>query len=273
MLGFGEHQADGRVDGHPSLRSQPGEEGLKRLLGIFKAFSLKIDPTGAVALGVEVTPSAALPTQAGSPTTLQRTAWHINHRIREAMRLSPLADMLHGTIVADETYHGGNPKNRHGNTNAVGGRGTDKTPVFSLIHAETGEVRSRAILNVTGDTLGAAIREHVDTAGSTLWTDKWAGYLHVGREFKRHIAVDHDRGEYVRDGGDTNHTEGYFSQLKRSLDGTHHHISKTHLPRYLAEHDFRYSTCKISDSERMERLMGQTSGRRLPYRVLTQNQG
>ncbi|MGI8806523.1 MAG: transposase [Acidimicrobiales bacterium] len=38
--------------------------------------------------------------------------------------------------------------------------------------------------------------------------------------------------------------EGLFSQLKRSLDGTHHHVSVQHLPRYLAEFDFRYTTRK-----------------------------
>ena len=32
----------------------------------------------------------------------------------------------------------------------------------------------------------------------------------------------------------TNMAEGYFSQLKRSIDGTHHHASDAHLPRYLA---------------------------------------
>ena len=37
----------------------------------------------------------------------------------------------------------------------------------------------------------------------------------------------------------TNHAEGYFSQLKRSIDGTHHHVSQEHLGRYLAEFDFR----------------------------------
>jgi ISXO2-like transposase domain len=47
----------------------------------------------------------------------------------------------------------------------------------------------------------------------------------------------------------------------RSLDGTHHRISAEHLPRYLAEFDYRRSTCKISDTERVERLMGQVEGR------------
>jgi len=39
--------------------------------------------------------------------------------------------------------------------------------------------------------------------------------------------------------------------LKRSIDGTHHHVSKTHLDRYLAQFDFLYSLCKASDSVRM----------------------
>jgi hypothetical protein len=60
--------------------------------------------------------------------------------------------------------------------------------------------------------------------------------------------------------------EGYFSQLKRSIDGTHHHVSVEHLPRYLAEFDYRNSTRKLSDTARMERLMGQVEGRRLTYR-------
>ena len=65
----------------------------------------------------------------------------------------------------------------------------------------------------------------------------------------------------------TNHAEGYFSQLKRSLDGTHHRVSVEHLPRYLAEFDFRYSTRKLSDTQRMERMIGQTGGRRLTYKA------
>lgn len=67
----------------------------------------------------------------------------------------------------------------------------------------------------------------------------------------------------------TNAVEGYFSQLKRSLDGTHHRVSVEHLPRYLAEFDFRYSTRKMSDGERMEPVIGQAAGRRLSYRPLS----
>lgn len=42
-----------------------------------------------------------------------------------------------------------------------------------------------------------------------------------------------------------------------------------HLPRYLAEFDYRYSTRKMTDTQRMNKLMGQVAGRRLSYRPLT----
>ena len=66
-----------------------------------------------------------------------------------------------------------------------------------------------------------------------------------------------------------NHLEGCFSPLKRSVDGTHHHISVEHLPRYLAEFDYRYTSRKLDDTARMLRLMGQTGGRRLTYKRIT----
>lgn len=42
-----------------------------------------------------------------------------------------------------------------------------------------------------------------------------------------------------------------------------------HLHRYLVEFDSRYSTRKLSDTQRMYRLMRQTGGRRLTYKRIT----
>lgn len=36
--------------------------------------------------------------------------------------------------------------------------------------------------------------------------------------------------------------------------------------RYLAEFDSRYTTCKLSDTERIDLLVSRTGGRRLMYR-------
>jgi hypothetical protein len=80
--------------------------------------------------------------------------------------------------------------------------------------------------------------------------------------------VDHSKGQNLRNGATTNHAEGYFSQLKRSIDGTHHNrVEVRHLPSYLGEFDWRRSTCKIKDAERFA-LLGRRLEGRLTYRTL-----
>jgi transposase-like protein len=197
-----------------------------------------------------------------------RSAWFLTQRIREAMKDNGL-DMFSGVIVADETWIGGAPGNRHMGNRGRGSGLTDKTPVLSLVNKTTGQVRSKVVPDVTGATLRKAIAERVNMARSILHTDKGLWYLPVGQEFASHEAVDHRAGEYVRGDVSTNQAEGYFSQLKRSLDGTHHRISRVHLPRYLAEFDYRYSTRQRTDTERMGDLVGRVGGRRLAYKPLT----
>jgi transposase-like protein len=199
-----------------------------------------------------------------------KTAWYMLHRIRTAITLAPAAALMSGTIMADETYIGGNPKNRHAHDprKAVRGRGTDKTPVVTMINKETGEARSRVVPDVTGWTLQKALFDDVDPSGSVLVTDRFKGYTPAAEHFAKHQVVDHSADEYVRDGYSTNAVEGFFAQLKTSIDGTHHHVSHEHLDRYVSEFDFRYSYRKESDSERFERLMDQAEGTRLTYKQL-----
>jgi transposase-like protein len=199
----------------------------------------------------------------------QRTAWFMCHRIRAAMD-DTSESLLHGVVMADETYFGGREENRHAR-DRHGDRGIGgKTPVFTLIEKHTGEARSRVVPRVNGTTLYQAIKEGADPHGSLLWTDSHLAYGRVGRRFVAHETVNHSEDEYVSPtGATTNPVEGFFSQLKRSIDGTHHHVSTEHLDRYLAEFDFRFSTRKLSDTARMSRLMGQAGGKRLTYKLVT----
>ncbi len=214
------------------------------------------------------------------------TAWFMLHRLRESMKRDPLAGMLSGVVVADETFFGGLPRNKHQQgkpTRKPSGAGArrdalgplwGKTPVLSLVSRETGEVRSVVVPDITGASLRKAMQEHVDAPNTILHTDAAGSYRKIAGEFAGHEAVDHSANEYVRYPADgsvitSNHAEGYFSQLKRSIDGTHHHVSREHLPRYLAEFDFRYSTRKLDDAARLQRMVNQAEGRRLSYKPLT----
>jgi transposase-like protein len=199
-----------------------------------------------------------------------KTAWFMLHRLREAMKRDPLAAVLSGTIVADETWIGGNPANRHASARLAEGHkrwATQKTTVLSLVHKESGEVRSAIIPNVTASTLRKAMEEElaINLGASTLHTDSWKGYVGMANVLKGHESVNHLAGEYVRDGVSTNRAEGFFGQLKRSIDGTHHHVSTRHLPRYLAQFDWLYTHCHATDSDRLRTLVGDVGGRRLTY--------
>jgi hypothetical protein len=137
-----------------------------------------------------------------------------------------------------------------------------------LVNAVTGEVRSQVMPWVTANTLRKAISDQVNMAGSELETDAAPHYIGIGREFGSHESVNHSVGEYVRGTVSTNMAEGFFAQLKRSIDGTHHHVGVGHLHRYVNEFDFRYSTCKMSDYGRMRTLAKQMEGR-LSYKRLS----
>jgi len=65
-------------------------------------------------------------------------------------------------------------------------------------------------------------------------------YKNLKKHFKKHVRVDHDKDEYVKDGFTTNNVENYWSTLKRMIKGTHIHVSNKHLSKYIAENTFRY---------------------------------
>lgn len=197
-----------------------------------------------------------------------KTAWFMTQRIREAM-IDRAPQAMRGVVVADETWIGGDPDNLHADERQRRKKHhSDKQPVLSLIEKGSGEVRSKVVTNVRGATLRKAMNENIDRHDSILYTDSGPQYVAIGRQYVKHHSVNHHAGQYVdyRTGATTNQAENYFSQLKRSLDGTHHNVSRQHLQRYLYEFDFRYSTRGLTDTERMARLMGQVPGRRISYK-------
>jgi hypothetical protein len=107
------------------------------------------------------------------------------------------------------------------------------------------------IANVSAKALRPMIVQ-VASRKSFLMTDELASYVSIGKEFSGHGTVNHSANEYVRMGGfmHVNTAECRFSLMKRAVYGTHHNVSEAHLPRYLAEWDFKFNTRKMTDKER-----------------------
>ena len=100
-------------------------------------------------------------------------------------------------------------------------------------------------------------------------TDEWQAYRRPGREFARHLTVNHSAEEWVRGEAHTQTVEGYFSIFKRGMKGVYQHCSEKHLHRYLAEFQFRYNNRiahGVTDGERATRAMQGIEGKRLTYR-------
>jgi transposase-like protein len=205
-----------------------------------------------------------------------RSAWFMAHRIRYTMTQEPLSSKLTGVVEIDEAYIGG--KRRHVQSSQVRpgrraedriGPFADKAPVVSVLQRE-GRVQSMHLQKVTAENLRPVIEKMVSEDAHVM-TDSGTCLVGVMRTRKqKHDMVNHQAKEYVRyeDGVciSTNTIEGYFSILKRGINGVYHQVGKRHLHRYLAEFDFRYNTRKNKDGERTLMALDQVEGKRLMLR-------
>src|SRR5208283_1389563 len=193
-----------------------------------------------------------------------RTAWHMAHRIRLAMKCEPLAGGLTGIVEVDEAYIGAR-KPRPGTGPHKRGRGTKKAPIVVLVE-RGGNAHCHPVDAVNAKNLKGAIKELVDKS-ATIHTDEFSSYIGIGKHFAGgHKVVNHGEGEYSHDGVNTNTAESYFSLLKRGVHGIFHHVSKKHLHRYCSEFEFRWNGRELNDVERRTLALQQAPGKRLMYK-------
>ncbi|MEX2246452.1 MAG: IS1595 family transposase [Dehalococcoidia bacterium] len=162
-----------------------------------------------------------------------KTAWHLTHRIRSAMK-DEGAPLLSGIVEVDEAYVGGKRK-------GVGqGSKKHRTMVLGAI-ARGGDVRFKVEKRNDRKTLHGFINSVVADDAEAIFTDDWHPYKGIADENTRHEIVNHTEKEWVRGQVHTNTVEGVWSLLKRSLIGSYHQLSAKHLPAYLDELSWRFN--------------------------------
>jgi hypothetical protein len=194
-----------------------------------------------------------------------KTAWFMAHRIRWALGQEPVATKLKGVFEIDELWIGGKQRvgSREGGRLAGKNVRDNKTPITTVLHRD-GDVRSYP--KITGEQLRPIVSEMLEKAESHIMTDA-ATRLKFSKYGWKHSAVNHSVKEYARhqDGLTitTNTVEGYFSIIRRGIDGVYHHVGKQYLDQYLREFDFRYNVRKMNDQDRSVLAIQKTRGRRL----------
>ncbi len=194
------------------------------------------------------------------------SAWFLAHRIREAMRTGALAPFggEGGVVEIDETFIGrkkGMEKRQAYH---------HKMAVLSLVHRESGSVRSFVVDSATADKMVPIVLANVDRE-TYIMTDESKAYPKALRNiFLGHGRVNHGAGEYGRGPVFTNTIEGYFSIFKRGMRGIYQFCGERHLHRYLAEFDFRYNNraaLGCNDADRADALLRGIVGKRLTYQT------
>ncbi len=102
---------------------------------------------------------------------------------------------------------------------------------------------THVVPNVKRKTLHPHLEANVEK-GSTIQTDELPSYRTIDQKGYEHETVNHGNGQYAHNGIHVNGIEGFWSQIKRSIKGTHVHVSGKHTPKYLGEFEFRYNMRK-----------------------------
>jgi transposase-like protein len=195
----------------------------------------------------------------------QKTAWFLEHRIREAYSSTSSGGLLGPVVEVDETYIGGKEKNKHAHRKLHAGRGAVGKQAVVGIKERDGRVRAFPVSGTDKIDLQSAIVENVKR-GSKVYTDCHRSY--IGIKGFSHEAVKHSVGEYVRGQAHTNGIESFWALLKRGHYGTFHFMSEKHLHRYVNEfssrHNLGHDTLPSLDA-----ITDGMVGRRLSYKRLT----
>ena len=174
-----------------------------------------------------------------------KTAWRMSHLIRKHMADTdgewPLGGSGGGDVEADEIYVGGK---RSGGKRGRGAPG--KTVVFGMLE-RGGDIMMKVVPNVRKRTLQPIIKQNVEK-GSAVHTDELKSYNGLSKAGYEHETVNHGAGAYVDGDCHVSGLEGFWARLKLSIRGTHVHVSKKHLQKYVKEFEYRYNRRKRPDA-------------------------
>jgi transposase-like protein len=189
-----------------------------------------------------------------------RTAWHLAHRIREAMQEGGL---LTGVVEADETYL--TPKKPRKGKPYV--KKEKRDVVLGMIE-RGGRLRLVPVKDSKIEIIEPMLEKHI-APDATLQTDEHPTYMIIGqRKFAAHRTINHQRSYAIGD-LHTNTIENAFSLLKRGIYGTFHKVSIKHLGRYCNEFSYRFNR----RGEQLQMFDGTLKnlvrGEVLPYAKLT----
>lgn len=163
-----------------------------------------------------------------------KTAWRMANQIRKLMDDNDF--VMSGEVEADEAYYG--PYTKRNNSKYNNKWHDNKTAIMGIVE-RNGKAKAIVTPHANATTAIGLMRMLVEP-GTSIYTDEAWIYNGV-KKYYAHDSVNHKIKEYARGQIHTNTIEGFWGQLKRSITGTYHVVSKQHLQAYVNEFCFRYN--------------------------------
>lgn len=164
-----------------------------------------------------------------------KTAWRMFKQIRTLMSEGIT---LEGPVEMDETDHGGALKNKHRNKLKQGYQ-KDKQPVFGMVE-RGGRVVTQVVSDTKSKTVLPIVAERV-LPSTMIYTDEYPIYDGLSKMGYQHNRIQHTARVYVMGDVHTQTIEGFWSLLKRGIEGVYHSVSTKYLQSYCNEYSFRYN--------------------------------
>lgn len=149
---------------------------------------------------------------------------------------------LDNVVEIDETYYGAKEINKHLSKRVKGTQGRSsktKTPIIGAVERQ-GDIVAKVVNDTSKGTITPFVQKHVKFSAEVK-TDEYMGYNALRRLGYKHDSVIHGLKEYVKGNIHTNNIENFWSQLKRSVNGTYHSVSPKYLQTYVNEFAYRYN--------------------------------
>ena len=170
----------------------------------------------------------------------QKTAWFMDHRIREAMKQG--GDKLFGTVEVDETYISGRHQRKDG---------FRKKSVVMGMKERGGRVRAFAVPHRGTEIVIPIITKNIHGKARVM-SDEASVYKKLPRTGYQHGSVKHGKRHWAWGDVNTNSIESFWALFKRGHHGTYHSMSKKHLQRYIDEFVYRMNTRDVSMQDRFD---------------------
>jgi transposase-like protein len=184
-----------------------------------------------------------------------KTAFVLSHKLREALATERAASELTGDVEIDGAYFGGyvKPANRIEDRidRRLAENQTGKRQVVVVMRERGGRTLPFV---AKSEAAGVPTIMNAVAPSATVFADEASCWDNLHGRFltKR---INHSEA-YSTDEASTNWAESYFSRIRRSEMGVHHHIAGKYLSAYANEMSWREDNRRISNGAQFLRATG-----------------